>query len=185
MRTREAAARAAQDQKFNTPGMCQMTTRGWLDAPSVGDVDRDGDADAVDGYKSEPEKYRHDGDRLAPLGTPLSWSGGSNGHGHRALSLGFPKGATECLVRSTDANGLGVVGTRTLSWFENEWGVHYVGWTESMSGILIPKAPRPETRITLARDLLRAARDLDLANQNSNHRRAHRISKGLKELPWR
>lgn len=183
MRTREAAVRAAQDQHFNTPGMCQLTTRTWLDAPSVGDVDKDGDSDAIDGYKSEPLKYRHDGDRLAPAGTPLSWRGGSDGHGHRALSLGVPKGATECLVRSTDAGGLGVVGTRWLSFFEKEWNMDYIGWTESMSGILIPKAPKPETRVTMARDLLRAARDL--AKEEHNDRRVRRISAGLEELPWR
>lgn len=183
MRTREAAVRAAQDQTRNTVGMCQLTTRTWLDAPSVGDVDRDGDADAVDGYKSEPLRYRHDGDRLAPAGTPLSWRGGSNGHGHRALSLGVPKGASECLVRSTDAGGPGFVGTRWLSWFESEWNMNYIGWTESMSGILIPKAPRPETRVTMARDLLRAARDW--AKEEGNQRRVNRINNGLAELPWR
>jgi hypothetical protein len=183
MRTREAAARAALDQNFNTPGMCQLTTRTWLDAPSVGDVDRDGDSDAMDGYKSEPLKYRHDGDRLAPLGTPLSWSGGSDGHGHRALSLGVPKGAQECIVRSTDAGGSGRVATKPLSWFEDEWHLHYIGWTESMSGILIPKAPKPETRVTIARDMLRAAREL--AKEEGKHRRVHRISAGLEELPWR
>lgn len=183
MRTREAAARAALDQHFNAPGMCQMTTRGWLDAPSVGDIDKDGDSDAMDGYKSEPLKYRHDGDRAAPLGTPCTWRGGSNGHGHRALSLGVPKGAAESLIRSTDAGGSGVVWTRTLSWFEQEWGVEYIGWTESMSGILIPRAPKPETRVTIARDMLRAARQQ--AKDDGNKRRAARISKGLDALPWR
>ena len=183
MRTREAAARTAQDQHYNTPGMCQMATRTWFDAPSVGDVDRDGDADAMDGYKSEPEKYRHDGDRQAPLGTPLSWSGGSSGHGHRAISLGVPKRARECIVRSTDAGGSGIVATKPLSWFEQEWGMNYIGWTESMSGILIPKAERPETRVTMARDLLRKAREL--AKEDNNTRRVNRINKGLKVLPWR
>lgn len=183
MRTREAAAREALDQNFNTPGMCQLTTRTWLDAPSVGDVDRDGDSDAMDGYKSEPLKYRHDGDKAAPLGTPLTWRGGSNGHGHRALSLGVPKGAAESLVRSTDAGGLGIVATRTLSWFEQEWGVEYIGWSESMSGILIPRAPRPETHVTLARDHLRAARAV--AKADGNKRRVHRLTVALSTLPWR
>lgn len=183
MRTREAAVRAAQDQHFNTPGMCQQTTRMWLDAPSVGDIDRDGDSDAVDGYKSEPERGRHDGDRAAPAGTPLSWFGGSNGHGHRALSLGVPKGAAECLVRSTDAGGLGIVFTRTLSWFEDEWHLKYIGWTETCSGIMIPRAPRPETHVTIARDHLRAARTN--AKEDGNERRVRRISKGLDVIPWR
>lgn len=183
MRTREAAARAAQDQTLNTPGMCQLVVRTWLDAPSVGDLDKDGSADAEDGYKSEPIKYRHDGDRMAPLGTPLSWGGGPNDNGHRALSLGIPKGATECLIRSTDAGGLGKVATVTMSWVEKNWGLRYVGWSESMSGILIPRAPRPETRVTLARDLLKEARAL--AKEEGNRRRVTRITMGLTALPWR
>lgn len=157
--------------------------RTWLDAPSVGDVDRDGLPDAEDGWRAEPVQFRHPGDRLAPLGTPLSWLGGRNDAGHRALSLGVPKGARECLIRSTDAGGEGRVATRTLSWIEDNWGLTYVGWSESMSGILIPKAPRPETRVTMARDLLQAARQL--AKSEGNQRRVNRISKGLEELPWR
>lgn len=154
-----------------------------MDAPSVGDVDQDGMPDAEDGWRAEPVKYRHPGDRLAPLGTPVSWFGGSRDAGHRALSLGVPRGAKECLIRSTDAGGSGRVATVTLSWVEKNWGLTYVGWSESMSGILIPKAPRPETRITMARDLLRAARDL--AKEEGNDRRVRRISAGLEELPWR
>ena len=183
MRTREAAARVSLEQNFNTPGMCQLVTRTWLDAPSVGDVDRDGMPDAEDGWRAEPLKWRHPGDRMAPLGTPVSWTGGSRDAGHRALSLGVPKGASECRIRSTDAGGSGRVATVTLSWVEKNWGLTYVGWSESMSGILIPKAEKPETNITMARDRLKAAREI--AKAEGNKRRVARINRALEELPWR
>lgn len=183
MRTREAAVRAAQDQNFNTPGTCQATVRGWFDAPSVGDVDHDGLPDAEDGWRAEPVEARHPGDRMAPLGVPLSWLGGTNDAGHRAISLGVPKGASECLIRSTDAGGSGRIATVTLSWIENNWHLTYVGWSETMSRILIPRAPKPETHVTLGRDHFKIARDN--AKQDGNLRRARRLTKALEVAPWR
>lgn len=179
-------------------------TRTWLDAPSVGDLDRDGSADAEDGYKSEPERWRHDGDRKAPLGVPVSWAGGSGDHGHRALSLGVPKGASECLIRSTDAGGPGHVATVPLSWVEKNWGLRYVGWSESMSGILIPREndddaadPLEPTRVTEMHRLLKKSLRLGdevlvIANKANNMRRVRRIrtaqsliNSAIKELPTR
>ena len=133
---REEAARRAEASKTNTPGTCQAWTRTQFGAPSVGDVDRDGDADAVDGWKSEPVSKLHT-DRNPPRGVPVAWSGGRNGYGHRAISLGNGK------IRSTDAGGLGKVATVDLEWVEKTWGMHYLGWSETISGILIPEAPTP------------------------------------------
>jgi CW_7 repeat len=110
--------------------MCQLWTRTIFGAPSVGDVDFDGDADAVDGWKKEPK--RHPGDRHPPRGVPLAWSGGSKGHGHRAVSLGNQ------MVRSIDVYGPGSVGTVRLDWFEKNWDMKYLGWSETISGLMIP-----------------------------------------------
>lgn len=127
---REQAARRAEQSTRATVGMCQAWTRGIYGAPSAGDVDLDGDADAIDGWKLET--HRHAGDRNPPRGVPLTWKGGSHGHGHRAISLGNKR------VRSIDVNGAGTVGTVSLGWFEENWGMEYVGWSETISGILIP-----------------------------------------------
>lgn len=139
---REQAARAAEASQINVPAACQAWTRGIFDAPSVGDVDRDGDADAVDGWKSEAVHNKH-GDRNPPRGVPVAWSGGSHGFGHRAVSLGGG------MIRSTDAGGRGRVATVPLNWFEEHWGLRYLGWSETISGLAIPlPPPPPATRVS-------------------------------------
>lgn len=139
--TREQAVQRASREQSNTPDTCQLWTRTMFGAPSVGDRDGDGDADAVDGWKSEPERFRHT-DRNPPAGTPVAWGGGSRGYGHRAVSLGKINGVV--MVRSTDAPTRGRVGTVPLDWFERNWGLHYLGWSETISGQMIPfAAPKP------------------------------------------
>lgn len=131
----DTAVRNALASTTNTPGSCQRWTREQYGAASAGDVDRDGDADAVDGWLSEPSKYRHT-DRHPPRGAPVAFHGGSHGYGHRAISLGNGQ------VRSTDmtssAYSPGHVGTTTIDQIERHMGVHYTGWSESIDGYLIP-----------------------------------------------
>jgi hypothetical protein len=128
---RERAARLAEASTHNVPDGCQLWTRTQFNAPSAGDQDHDGDADAVDGWKSEPVSARHH-DRTPPRGVPVAWGGGSHGHGHRAISLGGGK------IRTTDGAGRGVVATRNLDWPEREWGLAYLGWSETIDGHKIP-----------------------------------------------
>lgn len=136
---REEAAKRAEASNTNTPGYCQLWTREIFGVDSAGDQDHDGDSDAVDGWQSEPANHRHPGDHDAPRGVPVSWSGGSKGHGHRAVSLGNRK------IRSTDAGGLGRVATVDIEWVENNWGLHYLGWSNTITGVLIPMGPPPES----------------------------------------
>lgn len=139
--TREEAVKRALASKTNTPGTCQLWTREIFGAGSAGDRDGDGDADAVDGWKSEPDSAKHLYDRNPPAGVPVAFSGGSKGYGHRAVSLG--KGQ----IRSTDMNGPyykpGVVGTTTIEQIEKQMGVKYLGWSETITGLTIPKPPKP------------------------------------------
>lgn len=146
---REQAVQRASREQSNTPDTCQLWTRTMFGATSVGDRDGDGDADAVDGWKSEPERFRHT-DRNPPAGTPVAWGGGSRGYGHRAVSLGKINGVV--MVRSTDAPTRGRVGTVPLDWFERNWGLHYLGWSETISGQMIPFAePTPAPSKPLGR----------------------------------
>jgi CW_7 repeat len=128
------AAVKAEASERNNPGMCQAWTRGMYNAPSVGDVDKDGDADAVDGWKKEPEWARHS-DRNPPRGAPVAFSGGSKGFGHRAISIG------NGYIRSTDAPQTGRVGTVTIGWIEKNWNMKYLGWSSTISGLQIPGLP--------------------------------------------
>ncbi|HMT68904.1 MAG TPA: hypothetical protein PKD16_02015 [Saprospiraceae bacterium] len=131
---RAEAVEAALRTTRNVPNTCQLVTRGWFNAPSVGDFDGDGAADAEDGWKSEPVSARHS-DRNPPAGVPVSYLGGSRDNGHRAISLGGGR------IRSTDAGGSGVTATVDLAWPERAWGLKYVGWSETIDGIQIPPVP--------------------------------------------
>lgn len=131
--SRETAAKNAEKKTTNVPGTCQLVTRNYYGAPSAGDRDHDGDADAVDGWKSETKQ--HPGDRKPPRGTPVAFGGGSKGFGHRAISLGG-------IIRSTDMfdghYAAGRVGNATIEQIERSMGVRYLGWSETITGIKIP-----------------------------------------------
>jgi len=140
---REEAAQRAENARTNIPGTCQIWTRTIFGALSVGDFDGDGDADAVDGWKQSTRK--HAGDRHPPRGVPVSFSGGSKGYGHRAVSVGDVNG--QALLRSTDMSSLthswrpGVVGLVSIADIEQAMNVKYLGWSEDISGVLIPMPP--------------------------------------------
>jgi hypothetical protein len=167
------AVEEANATKTNDPYMCQNVTRGWFNAPSAGDQDNDGDFDAFDGWQSEPAEARHPGDRRPPAGYPMSWSGGSKGHGHRAISLGNGQ------VRSTDVPRLGVVGNVDIDWFERNWGLSYLGWSETIDGERIPHNPRPNPEESMKEP--RADTKLGKALANLRSARRHAQSKGHAE----
>lgn len=141
MRTPSQAWAAAKATLTNQIGFCQAVTRGWLDAPSAGDFDGDGAADAEDGWKKEPLSARRS-DRKPPKGYPVTYLGGSHDNGHRALSAGPIDGVWH--IRSTDAGGPGRVATVPLSWPETHWGLTYAGWSTTMDGVPIPPDAKPK-----------------------------------------
>jgi hypothetical protein len=161
---REQAARRAELNTHNQPGLCQLWTRNIFGAPAVGDIDHDGDSDAVDGWKSEIG-HQHPGDTNPPRGVPLAWSGGK--YGHRAVSLGNQR------VRSIDINGQ--VGTVSLFWFGRNWGLHYLGWSDTMSGWLIPKPP--VTTIPARKSNLQIAREVIAGQWGVGADRVARLTK--------
>lgn len=145
VRSAAEAVKVAKRYTRFSKGYCQIWTRTVLGANSVGDVDRDGDADAVDGWKSEPAWAKHT-DRNPPAGAPVAFSGGSRGFGHRALSLG------NGMIRGTDMYlgryRAGTVGNATIAQIESAMKVRYLGWSETISGHKIPglvkKEPKPK-----------------------------------------
>lgn len=138
--TRKQAMAKSLNQTVNKPGTCQMTVRTWFNAPSAGDQDNDGDADAVDGWKSEPLHARHPNDRNPPPGVPLAFSGGSKGFGHRALS--FPDGKVRSTDMLNDRYSAGHVSTvSSIAQIEKSMGVRYTGWSETIDGEAIPPEP--------------------------------------------
>jgi hypothetical protein len=75
---------------------------------------------------------KHPKDRTPPVGAPVFWGGGRMGFGHIAIMT------SKGLVRSSDAGGRGLMGTKPLSWFEAHWGQRYLGWAEGFNGERIP-----------------------------------------------
>lgn len=184
IRTRAEMIKVALAQHANIPGTCQANVVKWFNAPAVGDVNHDGDADAVDGWESEPKQYRCPGDRNPPFGVPLSFGGGFDGYGHRAATL-----LHQGRIRSTDMDGntwkVGVTGTvsaattsEAIAIIEHQMGVHYLGWSKTISGNLLDgfhqgslPAPRPQTRGARVDRTLRNLRRA-LAHSKSPARRA-------------
>lgn len=154
MRTATQAIAHINAQRTNVPEACQRNTWQAYDANAVGDVDHDGDADAVDGWLSEDPKDRRFS-HTPDIGAPVAWSGGSNGFGHRAVCVGYTADG-EPLIRSTDVGGRGIMGTVPLSWFKAHWPLlHWLGWSKTISGRKIDglkpapvPAPAKETHVT-------------------------------------
>lgn len=146
LRTPLEAAKVAEATHTNHVGMCQQITHDYYNAPSVGDVDHDGDADAEDGWLSEPKSARHT-DRHPPRGYPCSIR--TPTHWHRLISMG------DGVLRSSDFDGntkryhAGVMGNGSIDEICRAMNGEWVGWTETISGLPIPKdAPPPPTRLS-------------------------------------
>lgn len=140
--SRNQAVVSAIASKAYPVGMCARWTRERFGLPALGDFDRDGDADAVDMWAASVLKNA--GDRNPPSGVPVFWSGGSNGHGHAAVSLG------NGYVRTIDRPTPGQVGTVPLGEIESAWGLKYLGWTIDLYGHEIPDPEGDVARIAAA-----------------------------------
>lgn len=141
-RTSEQALAAALTE-HNRPsrdwtGLCMMFTRMMYGIPAVGDVDRDGDADAVDGWKSAKHKHPTSNPHDIPRGVPVFWSGGPNGYGHAAPSVGGGQ------MWSTDIERRGKVDLAPIAEVERKWGLKLLGWTEDINGVRVYTPPTKE-----------------------------------------
>lgn len=152
------ATEVAEAQTRNTLGTCQLNVHRWFDVPSVGDVDHDGDADAVDGWESEPKAYRFPGLRNPDFAGPLAFHGGRLGFGHRAFLMKpghirstdmsnnhYQGGVTSTVVAETTSAAIAII--------ERSMNVVYTGISKTIDGRLIPdfaeipnKPAAPQTR---------------------------------------
>lgn len=145
--TSKQAIAEALGQTKNVVGTCQMTVRNWFNAPSAGDQDGDGDADAIDGWLSEPVSARRY-DRTPPAGKPVAFKNADgSGFGHRALSLPDGKFRSTDFDTTTQRYKAGVVGTaNSLSALERSMGLVYLGWSLTIDGFPIPEPIKPPAR---------------------------------------
>lgn len=123
VRNAEETARTAESRWQNEPGMCLEWSRECAD---IGPLHPDATA------AWENAVHRHHGDVNPPRGAMVYWLGGSEGHGHIAVSVGGGK------VRSTDADGWGGVATVDVGWPCRAWGLTYAGWADNVNDQVIP-----------------------------------------------
>lgn len=116
------------------------------------DFDRDGDHDAVDAWKRAAAhgKVVHARDikdvSKIPTGTLAYWKGGSRGYGHAAITVRGGK------IVSTDAPVWGVIGSVSVGWIAQNWGLTFLGYLiEDAEGhVFVP--PRVVKRRVLLKD---------------------------------
>lgn len=113
----------ARKTTTNDPGMCLWYTQEWLKTPHQY-------PDATAQWNAATKK--HPGDRNPPAGAPVSWTGGSKGHGHSALSIGGGK------IRTIDQQSSGKTTEVPLGEIESDWGLTFKGWHEDLGGVDIP-----------------------------------------------
>lgn len=119
----ETTARNAEQTNSNDPGYCLQWSR---ERAAIGS--RYGDASTA--WRNTND--RHPGDRNPPRGAMCYWTGGSNGYGHIAPSIGGGD------IRSTDSGGRGKPATVDLGWPERNWGLTYAGWAWDVNEVTIP-----------------------------------------------
>lgn len=126
VRAAEEAAKAAEADLTNIPGMCLQQTRQWADiGPGAGTA-------TIAWQNAERRQLNRRGQRG---GFPF-WTGGAKGFGHIGMFLSDDE---DPWVRSTDAGGSGRIATRRLSWFDQNWpSLNYVGWTDNVNGVTVP-----------------------------------------------
>jgi cell wall-associated NlpC family hydrolase len=123
----------------NWTGLCMMFTRMMYGVSAVGDYDRDGDADAVDGWKSARRKHPTKDPYDIPRGVPVFWSGGRDGYGHAAISVGGGQ------MWSTDIERDGKVDLAPIADVKRKWGLELLGWTEDINGTTVYEPTKERT----------------------------------------
>ncbi len=123
VQTADAAIANAKKTTTNDPGMCLWYTQEWIQSPHMY-------PDATAQWNAA--KYKHAGDRNPPAGAPVSWTGGSKGHGHSALSLGGGR------IRTIDQQSSGKTSDTDLDEIERDWGLTYKGWHEDLGDVRLP-----------------------------------------------
>jgi TP901 family phage tail tape measure protein len=111
----QAAVARAMSDFTNEVGYCLRQVREWWNVPGLY-------GSAAVAWENSTKKHRNANPKI---GAPVFWTGGSQGYGHVAMYVGNGK------VRSTDAAGLGKVGTRPM----NSYGgsLRFQGWTEDLN----------------------------------------------------
>jgi hypothetical protein len=163
----QAAARAAYQSahgpQFGT-GQCMMRNRLLVDAPAIGDYDKDGSADAEDGWKFAKRKHPTTRVNDIPGGCFVWWGGGSRDNGHVAFAPVERPG----YCWSTDIERAGYFDLVPIGLIAAKWGLSLLGWSEDIDGVPVydPSARQPaqeDPNMALLADLIAVAKKHDVS----------------------
>jgi hypothetical protein len=163
----QAAARAAYQSahgpQFGT-GQCMMRNRLLVDAPAIGDYDKDGSADAEDGWKFAKRKHPTTRVNDIPGGCFVWWGGGSRDNGHVAFAPVERPG----YCWSTDIERAGYFDLVPIGLIAAKWGLPLLGWSEDIDGVPVydPSARQPaqeDPNMALLADLIAVAKKHDVS----------------------
>jgi hypothetical protein len=118
-------------------GMCLRITRLWYPVDALW-------SDAATAWRHTD--FKHPGEKDAPVGVPFFWTGGPNGYGHTAISVG----GGYCV--STDYPRRGYLGRVRVDTLSRGWSLSFQGWAEDINERRIwtpqpvppPSPPGPE-----------------------------------------
>lgn len=79
--------------------------------------------------------YKHPGTATPPAAVPVWWTGGSQGHGHVAVSDG------NGYCYSSDILRYGKIDRVPIALINQKWGLPYKGWTEDINGVRVYSLP--------------------------------------------
>jgi hypothetical protein len=132
------AHQSAHGPRFGT-GECQRQTR------RAYQVESNGTPDASTDWSLSEYQHRPPADlRTIPRGALLAWTGGTHGHGHRAICAG------NGLMWSTDSRRPGYYDLVPIEEPAKRWGLKFVGWTEDIDGVHVFTPPHPHPLVKAA-----------------------------------
>jgi hypothetical protein len=105
-------------------GYCLQWTRNCFDVDPLYH-------DASDAWYGARHKHPTERGANCPRGVPVWWTGGSQGFGHVALSVG----GGYCI--STDAGGRGICAKVRIDDLTRRWGLNFRGWSEDINGVRV------------------------------------------------
>ena len=119
------AIAAARKQSHEGPrsgtGWCLRDVRVCYRIPALA-------PDAIGAWNIAKTKHRETDPADIPRGYPVFWSGGSEGHGHIAISAGGGK------CWSTDIKRAGYFDYVDIAEIHAQWGLTLLGWTADLNG---------------------------------------------------
>lgn len=138
--TNEAIAKARlwSHERLNFGlGQCLATTRQYWNVPSKWGT-------AALSYEHAAHKHGAASGTDVPRGAPVWWTGGSDGAGHVAISIGGG------LCLSTDWKEPGRIDVARIDDITSHWGLDFKGWTREINDVVVWKPRAPVATVSLA-----------------------------------